>query len=159
MRLNWLSQIEQHKADVLNGRIERWRAIPLTRYNLPRDKVNERGNESKVHGLGRQVIYGPVSQLAAGSRFKLCKVWVQIPPGLPRVDVCAIFSASKKSNIVGFAGLARKPANIWKQRFTSQCFHHLFNVDSRAISRVFNVTLCWQRSKSRNQSPNSRLGG
>ena len=61
--------------------------------------------------------------------------------GYHGVDVCAIFSASKKSKEMGFAGSARKPANIWKQRFMSQCYHHLFDVDSRAISRASNVGL------------------
>ena len=59
----------------------------------------------------------------------------------------------------GVRWFSQKASNIWKQRFMSQCFLHLFNVDYRAISRVSNVTLCWQRSKSCNQSPNSRLGG
>ena len=55
--------------------------------------------------------YGPVSQSEAGNGFKIRVVWVRIPPGLPRVDVCTIVSVSTKSKIVGFAGSARKPVN------------------------------------------------
>ena len=37
-------------------------------------------------------------------------VSVQIRVGAPRVDVCTIVSAPKKSKEVGFAGSSRKPA-------------------------------------------------
>ena len=53
----------------------------------------------------------PSIPIGRESGFKIRVVWVQIPPGLPRVDVCTIVSASTKSKIVGFAGSARKPAN------------------------------------------------
>ena len=53
----------------------------------------------------------PSIPIGRESGFKIRVVWVQIPPGLPRVDVCSIVSASTKSKIVGFAGSATKPAN------------------------------------------------